>query len=261
MKLSVGMSWKSGVAAEVIGIPAFSIGEQLYMSKIHLDTAGVLAWTVVIILISMLCEKLFIKLWRGFLEWQPKCRGSAGVGEYIQKEDCVQVVLHLSEIYKSYGKKQLFTGLSAEYKKGKVYYFRMPSGCGKTTLFRMISGLEMQNEGKILRKGKVAYAFQEDRLCEAYSAIKNLELICGSTLESRRYLVPLLAEEDIHKPCYQLSGGMKRRVEVARAFAAQREIVLLDEPFAGLDEENCKKMQEYIANQGRDKVVLIATHV
>lgn len=54
------MSWKSGVAAEVIGIPSHSIGENLYMAKIYLDTSGLFAWTLVIILVSSLFEKLFL---------------------------------------------------------------------------------------------------------------------------------------------------------------------------------------------------------
>ena len=274
MKLSVGMSWKSGVAAEVIGTPDFSVGEQLYMSKIHLDTAGVLAWTVAIILVSMLCEKVLLRLWDRFLKWQPECRGvKAGKSlqgvqarVWVQKSGDMEPaeniwLLRLENIYKSYGENQLYEGFNGFYEKGQVYYFRTPSGSGKTTLFRMIAGLEMPDEGQIFKAGRVAYAFQENRLCEAYSAIKNLELICGNTAKASRYLTLLLSEEEQHKPCSQLSGGMRRRVEVARAFASQREIVLLDEPFAGLDEENRRKMQEYIAENGRDKVVLIASHV
>lgn len=61
-KVALGMSWKSGVAAEVIGIPDASIGEQLYMSKIYLDTANLFAWTFVIIVISALFERVFLAL-------------------------------------------------------------------------------------------------------------------------------------------------------------------------------------------------------
>ncbi len=260
MKLSIGMCWKSGVAAEVIATPELSIGEQLYMSKIYLDTAGVLAWTVVIILISTLCEKIFLKLWGSFLEWQPKCRGvhEAGSVTETQKEDSVLCIRDLS---KSYGENQLFAKFSAEYKSGQIYYFKTPSGSGKTTLFRMIAGLEKPDEGQIIINDKIAYCFQENRLCESYSALKNLELICGDATEAYRYLTPLLDAEDLYKPCCRLSGGMKRRVEVARAFAAKREIVLLDEPFAGLDEKNRGKMQRYIEENGKNKIVLIATHV
>ena len=256
MKLSIGMCWKSGVAAEVIATPELSIGEQLYMSKIYLDTAGVLAWTVVIILISTLCEKIFLKLWGRFLEWQPGCKGVRGEAPAISKE-----LLCIRDLSKSYGENQLFAKFCAEYKSGHIYYFRAPSGSGKTTLFRMIAGLEKPDEGQIIINDKIAHCFQENRLCESYSALKNLELVCGDATESYRYLTPLLDEEDLYKPCCRLSGGMKRRVEVARAFAAKRKVVLLDEPFAGLDEENLRKMQRYIEEYGKDKAVLIASHV
>ena len=278
MKLSIGMCWKSGVAAEVIATPDFSIGEQLYMSKIYLDTAGVLAWTVVIILISTLCEKIFLKLWGRFLEWQPGCKGvrEAGSVAETQKKDAENAVavpiavaapvisqelLCIRDLSKSYGENQLFAKFCAEYKSGHIYYFRAPSGSGKTTLFRMIAGLEKPDEGQIIINDKIAHCFQENRLCESYSALKNLELVCGDATESYRYLTPLLDEEDLYKPCCRLSGGMKRRVEVARAFAAKRKVVLLDEPFAGLDEENLRKMQRYIEEYGKDKAVLIASHV
>jgi NitT/TauT family transport system permease protein len=61
-RVALGMSWKSGIAAEVIGVPVHSIGEKLYMSKIYLSTADLFAWTLVIIIISALFEKLFLYL-------------------------------------------------------------------------------------------------------------------------------------------------------------------------------------------------------
>jgi len=266
MKLTVGMSWKSGVAAEVIGTPGFSIGEQLYLSKIHLDTAGVLAWTAVIIVVSIACEKGFMKLWHGFLEWQPKCRNRRNKAdlqngfEYGMETE-QDTILILQDISKAYGENQVLNRFNAAYKKGQVYYFRTLSGSGKTTLFRLIAGLERCDSGTVRKNGSLAFAFQEDRLCEEYSALKNVELVAGDEKTAYRYLIPLLDEMDIQKNCSQLSGGMKRRVAVARAFAAQSDIVLLDEPFAGLDEENRRRMQEYIEECGERKVVLIATHV
>ena len=264
MKLSIGMSWKSGVAAEVIGTPELSIGEQLYLSKIYLDTAGLLAWTAVIILISTLCERGFLKLWQSFMQWQPRCRGVLGRRLHIKENSPntpEDVVLSLYNVSKAYGKRQLFDRLEAEYKTGQIYYFKTPSGSGKTTLFRMIAGLEKPDSGSIQAQTALGYAFLEDRLCDSYSALKNVELIVGSREKAYKYLLPLLAKEELNKPCEQLSGGMKRRVAVARAFAAERKVVLLDEPFAGLDEENRQRMQAHIAEFGKDKAVLIATHV
>ena len=72
MKISLGMCWKSGVAAEVIGLPDFSIGEGLYFSKITLNTAGVFAWTGVIILLSILFEKMVLKGSERILNWEPE---------------------------------------------------------------------------------------------------------------------------------------------------------------------------------------------
>ena len=119
----------------------------------------------------------------------------------------------------------------------------------------------MPEEGQVLRNGEIAYCFQEDRLCESFSALKNVELICADKEKAARFLQPLLEKEDLEKPCSNLSGGMKRRVAVARAFASERRMILLDEPFAGLDEENRTKMMAYIQENGTDKAVLIATHV
>ena len=74
LRVALGMCWKSGVAAEVIGTPDYSVGEGLYMSKIYLNTAGVLAWTAVIVIVSFLFEKAVLWLFGLFLAWEPSCR-------------------------------------------------------------------------------------------------------------------------------------------------------------------------------------------
>lgn len=81
MKISLGMCWKSGVAAEVIGMPDFSIGGRIYLSKVYLDTAGVLAWTAVVIVLSALFEKLVRRLLDLFLP------GNRPVGDPESREE------------------------------------------------------------------------------------------------------------------------------------------------------------------------------
>ena len=71
LKISLGMSWKSGVAAEVIGIPQYSLGERLYMSKIYLDTAGLFAWTLLVILLSFLFERAVLYILKKLEDWKP----------------------------------------------------------------------------------------------------------------------------------------------------------------------------------------------
>lgn len=103
--------------------------------------------------------------------------------------------------------------------------------------------------------------FQEDRLCEEYSAVKNLEMVMGDAKEARKALTWLLPEEALGQPCHELSGGMKRRVSLVRAMEAGAQCVLLDEPFTGLDEENREKAYEYIRTHANGRIIMIATHI
>ena len=253
--LAAGMSWKSGVAAEVIGLPNNAIGEQLYMSKIYLDTAGVLAWTVVVILLSVGFERLVKCLGNLFFAWQPPCKGIVRNGGHTEN-------LELKHVKKRYYEQQILEDFSATYCHGQQYFFYTPSGSGKTTLFRLIAGLERADGGEICLAGQsLGYLFQEDRLCEEYSALKNVEMITGNVAEAQSALEELLQKEDIHKPCKELSGGMKRRVALVRAVLSHADILLLDEPYNGLDEANRERVAQYILEKAKNSIVLVATHV
>ncbi|MBQ9142017.1 MAG: ATP-binding cassette domain-containing protein [Lachnospiraceae bacterium] len=258
IKLAAGMSWKSGVAAEVIGLPKYAIGEQLYMSKIYLDTAGVLAWTLVIILLSTGFERVIMYLWKSFCIWEPSCRAGRDVPGVMNEEGLVSLV----GVCKAYQDKKVLEDITKQYQKGKTYYFNSPSGSGKTTLFRLLAGLERPDKGTIESKLRSrAFLFQEDRLCEEYNALKNVELVTGDRELAKQHLLQLLEEEDIYKPCKALSGGMKRRVALARTMAVSAELILLDEPYNGLDEANRIKVRDYIQKYSKDSILMIASHI
>lgn len=259
IRIAAGMCWKSGVAAEVIGTPDFSVGERLYMSKIYLDTAGVFAWTAVIILASLFFEKIVLALWKIFTEWEPVCQKTSKRREASQKQE---VVLKAEDVSKCYGEQQVLSHVSAAYKAAQTYYFRTPSGSGKTTYFRILAGLERQDTGNItgLRE-RISMVFQEDRLCEDYDAVKNVELVTGNREYARKQLLYFLEEADLSKPCRELSGGMKRRVALVRAYAADSDILLLDEPFTGLDSHTRERVLAYMEKEQKDRTVLLATHI
>jgi NitT/TauT family transport system permease protein len=203
LKVSVGMSWKSGVAAEIIGTPASSIGNAIYMSKIVLDTAGVFAWTAVIICLSSLCEKIVLKISDIFFGW-----GRAGddkaykvmenkVNQNLSKKKDLKVNMResrkaelkekqkstpdllLSHVSKTFGSQKVLDDINEVYKSGETYFLTSPSGSGKTTLLRIMSGLEMADAGSSVYRGniKFSYVFQEDRLCLDYSAVKNVDMV------------------------------------------------------------------------------------
>ncbi len=263
LQVSLGMCWKSGVAAEVIGISALSIGGQLYLSKISLDTPGVFAWTAVVILLSAGFEKLVLFGADCFFAWEPACKPARpGSGKKSGPAPGKEAsALRCEDVCKSYGKQPVIRHFSAEYLPGKIYYLTSPSGSGKTTLLRLLCGLEKPEEGKISGGGDFSVMFQEDRLCEEYSPVRNVELVLGNRKRAEDALRELLEPEALHKPCSQLSGGMKRRVALVRAMEAEADCVLLDEPFTGMDEKTLRRAEEYIRRKQKGRIIVTASHI
>lgn len=255
LKVSLGMCWKSGVAAEVMGVPDHSIGEQLYLSKVYLDTGGIFAWTVVVVLLSFLFERLVLGLTELFLRWEPPCRGQRPRAEREKGK-----ALELVSVTKSYQGRQILQGVSAVYEPGGTYCLREPSGSGKTTLLRILAGLTAPDEGSLSSKPSCSMVFQEDRLCEEYSALKNVELVTGDRDGAARALGLLLEEEALDRPCALLSGGMKRRVALARALEADSTLILLDEPFTGMDARTRSRAADYIRRRRRGRTLIMADH-
>lgn len=261
LKISLGMCWKSGVAAEVIGTPDYSIGERLYLSKVYLDTAELFGWTAVIIVLCLLFEKLVMWISELFFAWEPVCRGAIR-SEGNREGRNVSGEITLEDISKSYNGKAVLEHFSATYQAGKTYYLTSPSGSGKTTLLRILAGLTGPDNGNLSGAGKCSMVFQEDRLCEDYSAVKNVELVRGADVRSvQNALQQLLPIESLHKPCRELSGGMKRRVALVRAMEADSDVILLDEPFTGMDAETKKRAESYIRERQEGRILVIATHI
>ena len=254
MKLALGLCWKSGVAAEVIGTPDYSIGGGLYLSKVYLDTAGVFAWSAVVIFLSLLFEKLILRLTALFFAWQPACSAPEQ-----RKEECRDITLEA--VAKSFGEQKVLSEQTAVYRAGEMYYLRGPSGSGKTTLLHILAGLLEPEGGRVIVPDTVSVMFQEDRLCEDYDAIKNVELVCGDRRRAAGALAELLEADALDKPCGRLSGGMKRRVALVRALEADAAYVLLDEPFTGMDDETRLRAEEYIRRRQRGRTLIIATHI
>ena len=257
-QLSLGMCWKSGVAAEVIGTPDHSIGGALYLAKIYLDTADLFAWTVVIVVLSVLFEKIIFYGIEVFFRWEPACKRPPMPQKIAARERRTLCVWNLG---KSFHDQWIFRHVDHEFLGGEPYVLDTPSGSGKTTFFRCLCGLERPEEGGVSGIDTFSVQFQEDRLCEDYSVVKNLEMVLGDAAQAREILVQLLPEEALEQPCRELSGGMKRRVSLVRAMEAGAQCVLLDEPFTGLDEENRKKAEAYIRQKAEERILMLATHI
>jgi len=173
------------------------------------------------------------------------------------------MTLRFDHLHLSFGARTVLRDFSLELPEKGVICFFGASGCGKTTLLHTISGLVKPQSGSILgiENKRTAVVFQEDRLLPWVSAKQNVALVCrGEEKSAGKWLqkVGLAGEED-KKPA-ALSGGMKRRVAIARALAYGGDILILDEPFNGLDTNTERIVISHIREQYADKLVLFITH-
>lgn len=171
------------------------------------------------------------------------------------------VIEHLS---KKYGEKKVLEDLNLVLEAGKTYTMAGPSGCGKTTFLRILMGLEKADSGTISGvPAKISAVFQENRLSESFSALDNVMLVMNSENKKEtaaELLHALGLTDNLTKPVKTFSGGMKRRVALARALAADYDLLILDEPFTGLDAQNRELAIKVIEEYTKNKTVLLVSH-
>lgn len=200
-------------------------------------------------------------------------------------------------IRKSFGTHVVLQDLSITFAPGGIYVIRGTSGSGKTTLLRILAGLEQPDEGEVIREkreapesletserlesmeslesrkilktrkadapGPVGMVFQESRLLSDLSAIRNVAYGVRGKIDQvqlRAQLREVLPEADLTLPVHQYSGGMRRRVEMVRAVFPGNGLLLLDEPFAGLDVENKKRTISYLLSRRKQATVICSSH-
>ena len=169
--------------------------------------------------------------------------------------------LQVKNLCKSYGGKAVLKNVSFTAGNG-VTCVMAPSGAGKTTLLRILLGLERPEGGSFTDNIRWAAVFQEDRLLEHLDALGNLRFALGAALEedATRAILAELGLEETGKKVREFSGGMKRRLALARALLAPSDALALDEPFTGLDEENRSRCMALLRRTAEEKPVLLVTH-
>ena len=174
-------------------------------------------------------------------------------------------MLKISGVNKSFGDKKVLRNVNAVFEDGKIYCLMGASGMGKTTLLRIILGLESMDSGEIsgMQRSELSAMFQENRLCETLTPIENVALVCPKNAdrgEIQKSLEEILPHECMKQPACELSGGMKRRVSLARAVIYPSKAVIFDEPFTGLDIETRKEVISYLLKHQNGRTYIIATH-
>ncbi|KAA1037611.1 ABC transporter ATP-binding protein [Macrococcus equipercicus] len=186
----------------------------------------------------------------------------------------------INNVSKSFGNAQVLTGIDFDMDSGRIYGFIGPSGAGKTTLVRMIAGLDYPSAGSIYVLDKVVpdrslmqhvgFMAQSDALYSELTGRENLAFYCSLyslkknvAKERIAYTAGLVGlENDLNKKVSQYSGGMKRRLSLAIALLHNPTIIILDEPTVGIDPELRRSIWEELAKlKAQGKTIIMTTHV
>ena len=177
--------------------------------------------------------------------------------------------LIIKDLTKSFEEKSIFNGFSYAFSDTGIYCIVGESGVGKTTLLRLISGLDKDFGGEIFGGGvrNTSFAFQEYRLFPNLTALENT-VIANGDMKNEELIVRAKAlfarlgfsDSDLTLLPKELSGGMKQRVNLVRAFLKKSEILILDEPTKELDAAIISSLYELIKEEAKQRLVLIVTH-
>lgn len=247
----IGMSWKAGVAAELIGMAVGTVGERIYQAKLLIETADLLAWTVLVVVASWACERVLVWLLRvsGPVAWRAAVRAH-GHGLRGRAGAAAELAIAVGDRAPW---APALDGLVLNVPAGGRASVMGASGMGKSTLLSLAAG----------ECAPCSMVFQDARLVESASALDNV-LVCAdarvdasSAAALLRLLVPGI---DVHARVAELSGGQRRRVEIARALLCPGGAVILDEPFTGLDAAARDATTKVVLDLLDGRTLLLATH-
>lgn len=248
----IGMSWKAGVAAELIGMAVGTVGERIYQAKLLIETADLLAWTVLVVAASWACERVLVWLLRvsGPVAWGAAVRAHGRAGGSAGGGAAAELALAVGDRAPW---APALAGLVLNVPASGRICVMGASGAGKSTLLALAAG----------ECAPCSMVFQDVCLVEDVSALDNV-LVCAdarvdasSAAALLRLLVPGV---DVHARVAELSGGQRRRVEIARALLCPGDAVILDEPFTGLDTAARDACAEVVLDLLDGRMLLLATH-
>ena len=173
-------------------------------------------------------------------------------------------MLTIEHLTKQFGEKTLFRDLCLTVDGPAVLW--APSGWGKTTLLRILMGLDMPTAGRVRGVGRAASVFQEDRLCPQLTALQNVTLVLPGSEKQYKEQIEMDFQQlgmdaaALVLPAARLSGGQKRRTALLRALWAPSDTLLLDEPFTGMDPDTLAAAAALLRTRCGTEPVLLATH-
>ncbi len=286
LTLSVGMAFKSGVAAEVIAQAQATLGNELYRSKIYLETGDLLAYTAVIIFCAWVSDRALVWLLhavtnRLVFRCQKRrlaVRQASGDSDFLlssaSRMQADSPLIQLSHASKSFDNQHILTDVNLAVFPGDLLMVTGASGSGKSTLLSLLLHLTSADEGQVTWAPELAdgtlpvfagTVFQENRLCPGFTGADQIWMT-DPKQNSRRYdmlaaeLDTILGTPSSLQPAETYSGGMQRRCAILRALCCSSPLLVMDEPFSGLDEETRAAMLEYILTHRNGRALVLTVH-
>lgn len=273
-KTSVALSWRAGITAELLCLPMASLGSAVYTSKLTLDSAELLALTIVVMALSWLCEKAVVILLDlsgklGHLSLAKSherkvCETQCNMQHCYQEPDSqFNNSITLEEVNKRFGDNNVLNDFSIEVQSGDRICLMAPTGSGKSTVIKIMLATTQPDSGRVLTSERLGVMLQSASLVEALNAYENILIAAGpcvSRADIDRAMDALLSEGACDKKPAELSGGMKRLVELMRAMFSDGQAIVLDEPFAGLDAESHRRACAFILENLHGRPLVVATH-
>ena len=168
--------------------------------------------------------------------------------------------IKFEHVYKYFQNQVLLSDFSHSFTWEGCMALMGPSGIGKTTILRLISGLSKPDSGRVMGvPERFSYMFQENRLLPFKNALENVSL-ASNTKRAQFYLQKLELENAMYAMPNELSGGMQRRVALARTLAFESDLILLDEPFKGMDMVLREQVMELLKEEQEKRPILLVTH-
>lgn len=258
---AAGFGWRAIIMGEVLSQCSLGIGSEMKRAQNFIAVPELMAWTVVAILISFLFDKGISRMstWNGKIRFTPTTR------LVIPNNNTAPVRVSKTEY--GYG----ITSFSYTFNKGSIYGISAPSGAGKTTLLNLINGTLTPIKGhiEIDRQQGIASVFQEPELLAHLTALENAALPLACLLpkekafqQARELLNEMELDSFTERYPGELSYGQQQRVAIARALAYPSPLLLMDEPFKGLDEALAFRIIQQIRKRQKDndQTVLFTSH-
>ena len=297
-KTAVALSWRAGITAELLCLPMGTIGSAVYASKLTLDSAQLLALTVVVMVLSWVCEKAVVALLglTGRLARRaavPSARTTSPTTEGATASipasgapvvaapapvaaspapaasECAPTTaaslssIVLDQASKEYGAHQALGAFALRVDPSERVCLMAPTGSGKSTAIRLMLHAEKPDAGSVQSPARIGAVLQTPSLVDGLTTFENVSLAAGRGVTDAQVadaLAHLLPAGALEKTPTELSGGMKRLAEIARAMLSDGEAIVLDEPFAGLDEESHARVCAFILDNLHGRPLVVATH-